>query len=488
MATVKKKNYNDTFLFSLPGEMKKHHDHITEFIVKSDRVVNKKADDFRGVLEDIKRYQKSSIIYYTLLRDDVVLCRSDVEMPPAFKVFMAKDMKSKGQKKVFIDCTGIIEFKNGSYYCKNIPRLITYLFQAITWLLYEYETEAFLNNSTITLYSTDCFVKMFDYILGYFRFYGFADNRTKIDYLAALYFMINLLDKDDDQYTHQIAAKLTKLDQSLTKSYSLYYEKEDLANIDSFITLLTNTFKLKGLNTEVFMNRWMENCGLGTQFSVELFQCFCNMMIGSYCGAYIVKQKAIDNQCGVSEVKLCEAILKLGDSLLSNTRRVYESSEELLEENDKYGFDNVPSKHTVDLKSLLEARAVIPESTKFTKEDCKSKDAAKKRINEALDYYMHIEKQDQLAEKVLTFVRSCTRAMSTSKIKEDYQVGVLTEVLTPTAKYFKGRTKENLVDTLNEAISAMRSYIEDNRDLRNTALSKVLSSQLSELMKVKNLL
>lgn len=482
MSTIKKKNYNDTFLFSLPGEMKKHHDHIAEFILTSERIVDKKAENFAGVKEDIKRYQKSTIIYYTMLRDDVVLCINDVEMPPAFKVFMAKDSKDKGKKKVFIDVSGIIDFKNGSYYCKNVLRLITYLFQAITWLLYEYETEAIMNNSNVTLYATDCFVKMFDYILGYFRFYGFAENRTKIDYLAAIYFMTNILDKDDDQYTHQVAAKLVKLDQSLTKSYSLYYDKEDMLNINTFITFLADMFKLKGLNTEVFMSRWMQNCGLGTQFAPELFQAFCNMIIGSFGGAYIVNQKAIDTICGISEVRLCENILKLGDSLLSN-RRLYEGIE-VVEE----AFDNIPiSEVGKEMKAIMEIRTKIPENAKPIKEDCASKIAAKQRTKAMVEYYIQSEQQAKLAEKACSFARMAIKSMSTTKNKGEYQAGVLEAILTPTAKYIKDRNRENLIDNINEAMDAQRMYLERYR-LSDKDLSKVLTMQISDLIKAKNLL
>lgn len=485
MSTIKKKNYNDTFLFSLPGEMKKHHDHIAEFILTSDRIVDKRAENFAGVKEDVKRYQKSTVIYYTMLRDDVVLCLNDVEMPPAFKVFMAKDSKDKGKKKVFIDVSGIIEFKNGSYYCKNVLRLITYLFQAITWLLYEYETEAVMNNSNITLYATDCFVKMFDYILGYFRFYGFAENRTKIDYLAALYFMTNILDKDDDQYTHQVAAKLVKLDQSLTKSYSLYYDKEDMLNINTFITFLADTFKLKGLNTEVFMSRWLQNCGLGTQFAPELFQAFCNMIIGSYGGAYIVNQKAIDTICGISEVKLCDNILKLGDSLLSSSTRRISESDEVFEES----FDNIHivSEGAKEIKAIMEIRTKIPENVKFIKEDCTSKVATKQRVKAMVEYYIQSEQQEKLAEKACSFARMAIKSMSTTKNKEEYETGVLEAILTPTAKYIKGRNRENLIDSINEAMDAQRMYLERYR-LSDRDLSKVISSQLTDLMKAKNLL
>ena len=476
MANIKKKTYDNTFLFSLPGEMAKHHNHISSFIVSSERIENKRSDAFRGVVEDIKRYQKSAIIYQILLREDVVLCVNDVEMPPVFKVFMAKDSKSNGDKRVFIDVTGIIDFKNGSYYCKNIQKLITYLFQAITWLLYEYETEAFLNNSNVTLSSTDCFVKMFDYVLGYFRFYGFAENRTKINYLTALYFMINILGKDDDQYTNQVAAKLTRVDQSLTKSYSLYYEREDLANIDTFITLLTDTFKLKGLNTEVFINRWITNCGNATYFATELFPAFCNMMIGAYCGANVVKQQTIEKQCSSSMIKLCEEILRLGSTHLFKGKGIMEAQEE---------FDNIVVRSASVKKLQEEARIRNSKSIKLSIDDCSSMSKTKSALKEMTDYYKASGQENKLGDKTTAFAILAINSMD--KNDRVYGENVLPTIIEEAIKhYLSPENKRAIIYNINNSINSHRDNIRDltesNQDTGNIVI------ELKDLMEAKNLI
>jgi len=479
MSNVKKKTYDDTYLFNLPGIKNMYRNHISTFISSSERIENKRADNFRGVIEDIRRYQKSSIIYHVLMRDDVVLCLNEVEMPPSFKVFMAKDPKAAGNKKVFIDASGLLEDKGGYYVCKNIPRLITYLFDAIPWLLYEYEPESLLNNSNITLAATDCFMKMTDYILGYFRFNGYSDNRSKIAYLSALYFMINILGKDDDQYTQQVAAKLAGLDQSLTKAYSLYYERGDLDNINTFISLIERTFKLKGLNTEVFSSRWDTNCGRGTIFATELFTAFTNMMIGAYCGAYVVNQKSIEKQCSSSMVKLCEAIMRLGGAELDRGK-VFENA--VLEEEEII----VRDPHTKALQEAVAGRKVLPEEVKYTKEDCKSKKVVKERIKAMHKYYMQTQQELKFGEKAVAYAKLAIKAMSTTKDKKEYEVGVLTTILDVSSKYIKGNAKKDINDALKQAIDIQREYVQKYR-VTDKELSKVLAAQLSELMKCKSL-
>ena len=93
-----------------------------DFIIKAHRVEDKKSDAFRGIVEEVKRQQTNSILYTVLMMDSVKICINQYEMPRAFKVFDAKDPSNGRQPAVFIDATGIIEFKNGYYVCKKIDR------------------------------------------------------------------------------------------------------------------------------------------------------------------------------------------------------------------------------------------------------------------------------------------------------------------------------------------------------------------------------
>ncbi len=475
---LKKKTYDDTFFLSLPGEMQKCHNYISEFIIKAERINDKRADNFRGVVEDIRRFQSSAIIYHVLMRDDVVICLNNVEMPPSFKVFMAKDPRVNGAKKVFIDATGIIEVKDNRYVCKNVVRLITYLFHAITWLLYEYKPEALLNNSNITLAATDCFVKLIDYVVGYFRFYGYNDNRTKVKYLAALYFMTNILSKDDDQYTNQVAAKLTGVDQSLTKAYKLYYSKEDLLNINTFVKMLNEVFKFKDLTLEAFLGTWFKNCGRGTQFALEMFAPFCNMIISTYTNANIVNQKSIDKQCGNSISKLCENILRLGSEELDRGKIFGESLE----------YDVVVRSGTVlSLQEAAKEKEANISEIRFTKEDCKSKETTKKKIMALIKHYTKSGQIDVLNKKIVIYTKTAIGTLSTTKNKEEYEIGVLTAILKPASVILKGQSVSELDRILANAANIQREYIAKYR-VSDMSLAKVLSAQLDEIMKCKNMI
>ena len=122
----KRKTYADSWLYmgdpsrpEMIENQKRTEKNLLEFVLKADRI-DKNSDAFRGILEDVKRQQASSILYTVLTMENVVLCINTVELPRAFKVFESKDLRgtNKGQK-IFIDCTGIIKLKDGYFSCRS---------------------------------------------------------------------------------------------------------------------------------------------------------------------------------------------------------------------------------------------------------------------------------------------------------------------------------------------------------------------------------
>ena len=178
MSGFDKKTYSDSYLYN--KEANKHNQNLTEYILKADRI-DKNSQAFGSIIDNVKRQQNSSILFSVLMNRDVIICINTVELPRAFKVFEAKDIKNNiggnsNETKVFIDVTGLIVFKDGYYICKKIDVLITYIFDALVYLLYSKSGTKMVNNSSITISSTECFVSMVDYILDYLRIIGFSNN------------------------------------------------------------------------------------------------------------------------------------------------------------------------------------------------------------------------------------------------------------------------------------------------------------------------
>lgn len=468
------KTYDDSALYNYKGEANKITGKIVDFILNADRI-NKSHDAFRGVIEDEKRMQRSSILHTVMMMDDVELCIGKVELSRAFKVFAAKDMKEgkNGKIKIFIDVTNLIVLKDGYFICKKIDVLVTYLFGALAYLLYLKAPIKLLNNSNITISGTECFVSMVDYILDYLRIIGYSQNKAKICYLAALYFQVQFLGKDIDTYAKNLAAKVAGLSTNDTRGFDLYYEKEkDFVSIFSFISLISETFKLKDLTPEVFINKWMYSYGTGTQYAMELFTSLAYVLIAAYCGSYIVGQKQIERCCGRSMVSFAESILRVGTEEFD--RRGYMEASE---------FDKtIPrSKNTELLREAFLKRKKVPDDCKFKKEDFASKSKIKERCDNVLKFYRTTEQENKLSKVFKLAAYGAMGAQGQWNVNGTegiYEKGV-TEVILKAGKGYFNKGDKNLL--YNEIKYSCSDLEESLKTLVDKEKKKRASTCLVEL-------
>lgn len=478
MSNFDYKTFSDSYVYNYDknanGKLiaKEINRKLIEYVTSAERI-DKSSEAFEGIKTEVKRQQQFSVLYSILMRDDVVLMVNTVELPRAFKVFEATDIKEIGKKKkVFIDVSKLIELSNGYYKCKDIFTFITYLTEAVTYLAYRNEPVKLVNNSNITLAATECYVGCFSFILDYLRIIGYSESRDKIRYLAGLFFLKTLMGKDLDTYTKNIAAKVAGINPNNIKMYELYYDPEDFINIDTFISMLAETFKLKGLTIEVFITRWIFHFGRGTEYGIDLFTSFCNMINAAYCGAYVVNQKQIEKSCGRSMVKLTTEIM----SVASNTLDKSYYSENVEDDPTHY-----MSKDAEIMNEAIKLRGALPDYAKITKDDFSSKDIVKTKVKNLTKHYMLAMQQQKISGKLAQAARMAMRAMDKNSVTDKYEVGCLEVILSEGKKYFNDRDKRNIIGDINQQIGVLtdamkKDNVRVNKDLRNK-----IAQELSEL-------
>lgn len=336
------KTFANTFIYSRKaGGGSLAEQSLIEYIMKADRI-NKSSEAFKPVLDAIKTRQTTAVLYRVLLSDEVALCVYTKELPASFKVFTASDVKSGSkQKKTFIDLTGLVTFNNGYFTCKEIDKLCAYLLAALINLVYYSEPSRIYNNGVIINTSTVCYVKLFTGILDYLRIVNYSDNRLKISYIVAVYYLYTMMEKDI-KAARNAAASITQVPVRDASAYDIYYDYEkDFADIDAFVKFLSETFKLKGFTTDVFIDRWIYLYGKGTMYGCELLPSFLCMITNAYSGSYINNQKKIETSCGRDIVTLSTTMLQVGADVYNRGFR-YESSVEVDQaryrlENNYYG-------------------------------------------------------------------------------------------------------------------------------------------------------
>ena len=319
------KTYSDTYVYNKGadsnGSMERS---LIEFIRTAQRI-DKNSSAFEQIKNQVKVRQTTAVLYRILMRNDVVLCIGRAEAPASFKVFMAKDLLSGAKdKKVFIDVTGLLKLNNGFFTCKEIDKFCAYLIAALVNFLYYNNNQKLIDNAIVAKMSTGCFVKMFTAILDNLKVSNFSENRIKISYIVAVYYLNAIMGKPIDS-ARNYAASVLGINLKDASGYDYWYNPdEDFINIDKFIQFLTNNFKLNGLSTDIFMVRYMQMYGKGVVFSLELLPAFLTTITNAYSGSFINSQKTIEKICGKEMVTLSTELLRMGAELYS-TGFSYES-------------------------------------------------------------------------------------------------------------------------------------------------------------------
>lgn len=311
------KTYSQTYLFKQYSEYEKK---MYEFIMTADRI-DVGSKEFEDVLYDFKRRNVNSNLLKIITSKNVILGIGKAQpLPKAFKVFVAKDVKeSKDTLKVFIDVTDCITFKNGQYICAKLEWLISYVINAMVSYIYALSENRLLGNASVLKDGGLAFTKCFTYTID--RMYKIStvqQLKKRIEYIIALYYQINILEKDFVKSYDTIKAnalRIADIEPKEAQIVDVMTEIEDFTNIDTFIQALSRIFSLKDLKAVNIIDTWMKSFGTGTIFALEYFPAFSAMMTNTYIGGYLDQQMTIEKIAGTSMVSFTKTIFQIGASV-----------------------------------------------------------------------------------------------------------------------------------------------------------------------------
>ena len=308
------KNYDSSFLYGKASYGKM----LYEYIIKSERI-DKNSQEFDDIKYIIKRNQITSCLSSLLDRESIILTLPTKPMPRAFKVVAMKDVKEDKATKVFIDCSEVIKYNNGSYTIRNsdINKMISYLACALNTLIYHAKPSIILNNNQLITSSTTAFAKLCTNIIDYMRIGGVDNIRSKVLYLSSLYYQIGILLRDDNESADQRAKKISSLSIREAQMLRVQAPTSCFENINTFVGCLAKVLKVEGtLKMDNFIDKWILLYGSGTQFATEIYTAFANLLINAYVGAYLNNQKQIETATGRNMVEFCNTLFKIGGEVL----------------------------------------------------------------------------------------------------------------------------------------------------------------------------
>lgn len=310
------KTYAATYLYSKYSEYEKQ---LFTFIMNGTEI-DKNTESFDDIKYEVKKRQVSSSLVKLLDSKKVILIVNETPLPKSFKVFCAKDIKGpkKNKLKVFIDCSNILtkDKSTGRYVCRgsNIDIFISYLVSAMHTYIYYADESRFVSNSQIKNVGAKAFAQLFTHVIDYScKISSMQSSKSKCMYLAALYYLDNILGNDyTSDRCRTIAKKISGLSEREAGIVDIQVKAESMMNIKYFIETLSNILHLNKLTLDVVVERWMSIYGTGTIFSLEMFPVFASTITDAYVGAYINNQKAIEKICGNTMTEFTKTLLSIG--------------------------------------------------------------------------------------------------------------------------------------------------------------------------------
>ena len=311
------KTYAATFLYNKYGEYEKE---IFSFIMNGIEL-DKDTEDFDDIKYEVKKRQVSNALVNVLESKNVILISAAKPLPKAFKVFCAKDIKNSKnpeKMKVFIDVSNIIKKneKTGRYECNrnNIDIFISYLVSAMHTYIYYADQKRIANNSQLTLLGAKAFSSLITYCIDYkCKISAMPSIKSKCIYLASLYYLSNILEKDyNNAGNRDLAKKISNLSDREADIIDMNIDKDMMQNIKYFVEGVADILHLNKLTLDILVETWMTVFGTGTVFGLEMFGSFASIITDAYVGAYVNNQKTIEKVLGSTMVEFTKTILMIG--------------------------------------------------------------------------------------------------------------------------------------------------------------------------------
>lgn len=306
------KNYSGTYLY---GKYPDYEKMLFTYIMEAEKI-DKDADEFADLIFEVKRRQVSSSMVKVLKSNKVYLTIGNKPLPRQFKVFCAKDVKNNSKDSViYIDCTDLLyKASSGRWACKDIDILISYIASATHTYIYYKDEVRFTNNNKIISLGAKVFAELMTYIVDYVAHISSTPKiKSHCKYMAAQYYMYNILGKDITDGTLNIARKVSGLSDREANVVEMQYTVNTFTNIKFFIESLADVLHISKLTIDVVVERWMTLFNPTTVFGLELFPAFATMITDCYIGAYLNNQKTIEKVLGNNMVEFAKTIFKVGE-------------------------------------------------------------------------------------------------------------------------------------------------------------------------------
>jgi hypothetical protein len=308
------KRLDETFLFEITNSVV---DYKKQIAVTKEKMNEVKLSELEYQIGLIKRRYNYPIKHAILKSID------DLELVPVFnknKIFLPVYIPTIGYAedgvvKVLVNLTpwSIIN-KAGGFEIDG--RRLFSLFQSayISKKIVESPWNKFSLNTTVSKYGAIIYSKMFTKLID--KMYGITINpmeSDKIRFLSASFYLVNMLEREDNERTGDIAFQSINgyITRNIADQLASDSPKDRYDSIDKFITSLNGIGNIKDINTRIFLQEWIKMFGEASLFALEYFPFFLFTIFSVYINSHIVNDYLIEPLISVELNNLYNEVVKL---------------------------------------------------------------------------------------------------------------------------------------------------------------------------------
>ena len=307
------KAISDSYLYKTTDYDKE----LFKYLMEANRI-DKNSKEFQDVIFAVKQ-QGNSVLLKVLLSKKIILMTRETGVSRAFKVTYCKDIKYDKERKVFIDCSGIISIKDGVFSFNTASgktkALLSYLTTAMVYIIYYNNPKLITSSASLMKNGASAFTDLMLYVLGYLKVpITYADNKERISFVCTEYYLLCVEGiSSSGETVYNIAKQVSgikdkKVCDYLHTLFSFTY-KDGTADFNEFLAKFAEVFldQKEGmispknrakLTTDSFVQRWMYAYGPSTFLGLECFVPFSQILTDCYTGGFLNQQNTIEKVAG----------------------------------------------------------------------------------------------------------------------------------------------------------------------------------------------
>lgn len=313
---LKAKTYSDCYMYR--NNVYIYEKSIKQYMSKSE-ILDKNSDYFIGIMNGFKlTYPRW--LYKFINSDKLLFLIPDRQTPvnKAFNTFACTKKQGDKTKTVVLVNAQLLQkhIKSGKFVLASTTESIMQGYCVSAFTAYHYLTNPtlFTNNSVIVNIGAEIYARLFLFVLNYlYKVQSIPKLVAEIEIMTKVYYYYNLLNMSMEK-SIQLASRKSTLS-SLEIEVLNLDDKDLYKDISTFVTEgLANMRTMEKLTFSLFMEKWIQLFGTGTEFATELLPPFLTMLTNQYVSSYASNINSIQNIIGHSN-KVGAEIMKIGDMI-----------------------------------------------------------------------------------------------------------------------------------------------------------------------------